>query len=528
MASDERASDVEREERYKLKGKRMTSSGVQVFFRYFLQLFLIAAVLFVVVIGVIWGVNSYRSGNLEVFTDKVVNDVGENVDTEGIFGQIKNLWDDIRDPTRMQTYKSVVEDNEENRRLGVKILSFYTDRSSEYFENDDIRGVAAVQAASLSDNWSMIKFDCELEDYHGQKSVLPSDMVYFGNGFEEKANVGCTFQGDKIALDSQTLNSKKLTFTATFDAFVISHYDVYIMEREEYERITVDLKKNPFDYYNIHEPNLGIGNSMRSTTTPGPVNLAIGTENSQPFTHWSNDESETWFVDEFPELYDPDPIHQERNYYFQVAMSSNFGETDGSIKSVKSLILKVPKEVQLIEDRRNCDFVSTGQSEGGYDLYTLTDYAFAEKVNKDCSVEALNGTGITENSCMKDFKNRGIQLQCFFRIPEYPQEWGNFVVTSFVAELDYVYEKHKTEYVVIRRMPDAEERGDPCGNYTLEDCKTDMGCKPILNGNVFETCLSCTENYCSDYETQEECETNYCLSNTCYWDVDACTVSLVD
>ena len=209
------------------------------------------------------------------------------------------------------------------------------------------------------------------------------------------------------------------------------------------------------------------------------------------------------------------------DYYFQVALTSQ--ERDGKIKKVNSLKLKVPKEVQLIEDRRNCDFTATGESEGAYDIYELTEYAFNEKVNKDCSGEALDGTGMTELNCLKDFKDRGVQLQCFFRIPEYSENWGDIVLTSFVAELDYVYEKEKKTSVVIRRTSTGGERTDACSYIEQKsECELDQGCKPIMDGSVFDKCAECTESYCSDYNIRVDCENNYCLSSTCEWVADEC------
>jgi len=209
-----------------------------------------------------------------------------------------------------------------------------------------------------------------------------------------------------------------------------------------------------------------------------------------------------------------------------VALTSQ--ERGGKIKKVNSLKLKVPREIQLIEDRRDCDFQSTGETDGSYEIYELTEYAFNEKVNKDCSSDALDGTGMTELNCLKDFKDRGVQLQCFFRIPEYPADWGDIVLTSFVAELDYIYEKEKKTGITIRRTSTNDERVDPCSYLnTKEVCSVDQGCKPLMDGPVFDGCIACTENYCSDYNIETDCENNYCFSGNCEWVIDECRSRVV-
>lgn len=511
-------------------GKKMSMPNFSTFFRYLIKGFIVIAVIGALVLLGMLIFNASRTGVLEVYTDNVVTNLDETVDQGGFFAFFKKQWDYIQDPSKINTYQSVVENNQENRNLGVKIVNFEANRQSDYFENDDVRGIAVVQAASLSDDFSEVVFGCELEDYHGSDSVKPRVVQYFGNGRVERWNVGCDFEGNKISLSQKTLNPKDLTFTATFEAFTIAHYNVYLMERGEFERIAYDLGKSPFDYYEINEPLLGIADTMTSTTTAGPVNLAIGTDTSQPFTTKGyssisgiatqtysglDGEVETTFADS--------DVGGETggSYYFQVAMSAQ--ERDGKIKKVNSLKLKVPKEIRLIEDRRNCDFVATGEYDGGYSIYELTEYAFNEKVNKDCSSEALEGTGMTELNCMKDFKDRGVQLQCFFEIPEFSEEWGDIVKTSFVAELDYIYEKEKKESITIRRSSTSDSRVDPC-SYILkkEECEADQGCKPSISGDSFEGCVSCTENYCSDYKTEGDCKSNYCLSGNCIWSADEC------
>ncbi len=438
------------------------------------------------------------SGNAEIYTDEVFNNIGEANEDAGIWSQLKSQWNKLTNPASLNTHKSVVERNEKNSELGVEILTFEANKNSDYFEGETIRGTAVVRAAGLSGEGSLIDVDCELQNYYGEKLITPEEIIYPGNGNPIQKNVGCSFlDGDKLSLP-KLKNSLELKFTATFEGYAIANYDVYLMEANEFERIVYQLGEDPFNYYGISDPHLRFGNVMVSTTTPGPVNLAIGTDTSQPFAGGIG-------------------VNQENEkYYFQVSLTS---QERGEIKKVESLTLKVPSEIALDEDRRNCDFQFSGEYDGNYKVYTLTDHAFYNVVNKDCSQEALEGTGITKNNCLKDFDTTGVVLQCFFEIPEYSSEWSPIVQTNFIAETKFIYEKEKKEFIVVRRDENSANN-DPCASLEEEECKSSKGCAPH-DINEFDYCVACSENFCSDYSSEESCSVDYCQLD-CGWGNEVC------
>ena len=50
-----------------------------------------------------------------------------------------------------------------------------------------------------------------------------------------------------------------------------------------YINLSKNIDSNPFDEYGFKPENINTNNVMRSSTTKGPINLAISTITSQPF-----------------------------------------------------------------------------------------------------------------------------------------------------------------------------------------------------------------------------------------------------
>ncbi len=173
----------------------------------------------------------------------------------------------------------------------------------------------------------------------------------------------------------------------------------------------------------------------------------------------------------------------------------------------------------MYEDRRTCDFQFSGEYDGSYKIYSLTEHAFYNLVNRDCSADKLEGTGITKYNCLKDFDTFGVNLQCFFEVPEYSSEWSPLVVTNFIAEVEYVYEKEKKEFIVVRRG-DNSQIEDACAELGVPECKSIKGCTP----NESNECTSCKENYCSDYN-ESSCNDDYCQLD-CSWIESVCEANV--
>ena len=455
---------------------------------------------FLLIVGIIFviGFVVFRgstTGATEAWTSDLSVALDDKVDTTPFLA----WWDTILNPAKARTYNSIVEDNENNGALGVKIINF-EGTPSEYFMQGGaapaIRATAVVEAGSLDKDGTAVTFSCELEDYSGDIEILPAERTFPGNGKSKRETVVCsTANGGPLSLQPKILNTKRMTFNVLFDSVTLAHYDAYIMKTSEYDLVFYDKDLDPFVYFLGSKPSLlGPQNVMKSRTTDGPINLGMGTQTSQPFL-------------------DGDLVP------FQVSLTPRWR---GELKYVRSLTLKVPPEIEFDENPLFCDFESTGEYEGDYKLYNLTEYALNEKVNVDCSPGAIEGTGLSESSCMKHFKT-DLQLQCFMQILPFAADSSSFYLTPIEAELDYVYELDQSINIKIRG---AEGIGDenPCAYYDEQKCIDTQMCEP--NSGNFTECLVCDEQNCEDYN-EEECAKDYCKFGACAFNDDSCKTEIV-
>jgi hypothetical protein len=454
-----------------------------------------------IVLGLMVGVGfaAYRgstTGATEAWTSDLSVALDNKVDTTPFLA----WFDTILNPAKARTYKSIVEKNEDNDALGVKILKF-EGTPTEYFMQGDvappIQSTAIVEAGSLDEKGTLVNFTCELEDYSGDIEVLPAERTFPGTGRPYSETVFCTtLRGGPLSLQPRILNTKKMTFNVLFDSLAIAHYDAYIMKRSHYELAFSDKDDlAPFIHFLGSKPEkLGPGNIMQSRTTDGPINLGMGTGNPQPFL-------------------DGDLV------LFQVSLTPRWR---GELKYVRSLTLKVPPEIELDENPLFCDFESTGEYEGEYKLYSLTDYALNEKVNVDCSSEAIEGTGLSEASCMEHFKTN-LQLKCGLQILPFVDDSTSFLRTPIEAELDYVYELDKSINIKIRG---AEGVGgdNPCAYYDEQECMDKQMCEP--NPEDVIECSVCDEQRCEDYN-EEDCAKDYCKFGSCSFDDGSCKTNVI-
>lgn len=418
--------------------------------------FILGLVLIGVLIGlVLIGINLYKnSQNGDLTKDPNIAIDGKQED-KGFFW----WWDSIQNPKSI-TYTSKIDDSEEYQDVGVSVVSFEPSQSV-YLEGNDIRGVATVEAASLSDGNSTMNFNCSLEDYYDSVLLQPATYSYYGNGNKIRKTVSCAFDGDKVGLSSQSLNTKSMTFKVNFDFVNEAYYKVYVIRKEAYDDLVSKGQVDIFDYYNVQDSLIKLNGEVDSKTTPGPVNLGLGTRTSQPF------------------------VNGEDLIFLGVTLKPNWN--NGNIKYVKDLTLKITPEIVLDSDPNNCDFEKYGEEiseETGemlYNLYRLTPYAFSEKVNIGCTKEELAGTGMTEATCMRELKSN-VNLQCFFTIPRFPEEgYENGEKTDFVllspilAKVEYVYELEKKTSVDIRRNPNSDT--DACTAYNVSECASKSGCQ---------------------------------------------------
>lgn len=316
-------------------------------------------------------------------------------------------------PDQFNTYDSIVKENEDNEDLGVEIIDFEP-LSSYFFVGDQIQLRGVVKSSSLSEEDSNAVVKCELEDYYGETIIDPEEINIPGEGRLETTDILCSFES---GLDESS-NSKKATLNINYGFYSMATYDVYIMEKSEYDYLVYEKEVDPFEEYGFRPENIKLNNVMQSVTFSGPVNLAVSTVTSQPFY----DEQEILFIISLKE------------------------EWAGDLWQLKDLKLKVPEEMGLPEDTTFCDFVDSEETEGNYKIYTLKQEKLDE-VNGACSPEMLENIGMSEQRCIDELKTE-IQFLCKFAILDLPED-QNLLHTNIVAETNYIYEIEKTASVKI-------------------------------------------------------------------------------
>ncbi len=449
-------------------------------FRLFLIL-IVLALLFVFgyAISSIW-----TEGGISAYT-KDVSVALDNSGAGNIFDKIKSSFDDLIHPGRATTYTSIVEQNEDNQQLGVKIVSF-SGTPSEYLVNPGdtppIRATAVIEASSLGTSSFDVAFDCSMNDLSGDMVVQPENITFPPGKTVYRRTIFCSIPDDGyVSLNAGKLNTKRIDFDVLFDALAYATYDAYLMRSSIYMAFESE-EIDPWIYYLGQRPdNLRLGNVVVSRTTAGPINLGIGTPNNQPF------------------------LDDNSLIPLQVSLTPSWR---GNIKYVKSITLRIPPEIELEENPLFCDFQFTGDYDGEYKLYELTPYALNEKLNKDCSPEAIAGTGLSEASCMEHFKS-DLQLQCNMYVPPFDLDMSNFYLAPIVAEADYVFSLERSTNVNIRTYA-TDTDTNVCKYYDETACKNTEGCKPEYSNDEFDACIMCSEKNCQDYDSQEDCDNDYC------------------
>ena len=189
------------------------------------------------------------------------------------------------------------------------------------------------------------------------------------------------------------------------------------------------------------------------------------------------------------------------------------------MNEVQDFLLHVPPPLKFTEDERFCDFKDIGLRDGyGNKLYKITDAAYRDKVNIDCTDEErrneLFGEPVSEQDCISRYKDV-INLNCQFEIRDSYDDTDFYKYVVF-AESKYVFSDREWTLVKVRRGQLDE---DVCQDKTEIYCNT-PGCKMIydFDGNFLE-CIECSASLreCEDYVLQEDCGADECNFGSCYW-----------
>lgn len=338
-------------------------------------------------------------------------------------------------------FESDVEKNKDNQDLGLKI-SELKQEGGDVFSNSPIFVRGTIKAQSF-DRPIIADVECSLEDYDGRvKLNLPvsegEEKIKIYGDVPQTYNVGCYFEDgidvseetERIATEkAPSIIAKNAKLSVIYDFVTKASHNTYFLRRE-LSNSFLARGEDPFKYYGIIDPQLKSDRTVRSKTTVGPINLGIGT-------------------------YDSQPLSENTPYFLGVSLTNNIA-FNGNLKKLKRLEIMLPPNMAVpgeteFEGEGTCDFYYTGSlDENGFKIYDLKTEKLDE-VNKRCNLDDLKNRKITLDNCIKQLKS-SFDYLCQFKIVE--PIYGDSVYVDFIrAEADYVYETSRKTTINIIASP---------------------------------------------------------------------------
>lgn len=339
------------------------------------------------------------------------------------------------------SFESDIEKNAANVNLGVRIKNF--EAIGKIFAAEAFSMVGTIEVESLPDAIELL-VTCTMEDYQNDFPVaaeisLPgsfSNIARIHKGIKEVIQATCTFpEGVRIEDSDQVITAKQAAMHVAYNFETKASHKTYVLDFNELQKFKSG-NQDPFDFYKVSDPQLTGKRTIRSKATPGPINLAIGTYQSQPFT-------------------------QDTPYWLGVTIANN-AEWRGNLQKLNSLELQVPDFISLESDPEfgagaksaTCDFASTGETiqDGDlkYKVYALKDEVL-EKVNKDCDIKSLKDTVLTRKICIDLFKI-SLDFRCRFKLSKELQS-PTLTYDAIGAKAKYIYETERNAAVNVVKLP---------------------------------------------------------------------------
>ena len=402
-------------------------------------LIIILFVIGVIFVGLAW----YRSG-LGV---TLIEHLGVTAKESSIYGTmsqgVETLQNLLFNPTAIASpysFESQIEANEQNKNLGVKIKDI-SQSPPKVFSGDSVSLIGTVSAETL--RGMKLSASCKLEDYPEKNNEIeiPAEIdgqseIELYPGVPLVSKVTCILPEVKNEGETDVVGKEGAIFVK-YDFTSIASHKTYFLEKSQADSI---LKKggDPFEKFN--EPLLKSDRTMTSVTAPGPMNLAIGTDQRQPFS-------------------------EGKPYFIYVTLKSS-SDWIGNLDTIKSIELQLPpnlylegestfrgssSETSLLDKKGElkCDFLPTGEkTEDGFKVYELKDETKERVNNINCNdFDFLRGEKLTEAECLSLYKKE-LRFQCRFIISEIPSGQGMFY--DFIrAEAKYDYKSKKSKFVQI-------------------------------------------------------------------------------
>lgn len=356
---------------------------------------------------------------------------------------VSEIYDIMSGRFSSYAFESDIEKNKDNQNLGLKIVDLKQEGGMVYsWQPIFISGT--IKAQSL-DRPLTADIRCSLKDYDGNiKLSLPvsggGNKIEVYKEIPQTYSVGCYFSdGVKVEEQSKLLlvGETKVVPRIAKEAKMIIDYNFVTKASHNTYFLNWQLKnellareEDPFDYYGVKDSQLKKDRTVTSVATVGPVNLGVGTYDTQPFS-------------------------EDIPYYFGVSLSNN-ANFNGYIKKLNSLEIRLPPNMIIagetgFEEEDLCDFYPTGTlDENGFKIYALKDEKIKE-IERRCSMEDVTERKIGFEDCISLYKS-SFNYFCRFMINE--PIIGDSIYIDFIrAEANYEYETSRKVAVDILATP---------------------------------------------------------------------------
>lgn len=327
-------------------------------------------------------------------------------------------------------FQSDIEEDSIRRDLGVKIVSLEQVGGRAFSGNDImLRGIVT---AETSDNDLEAGVRCSMEGYEGdvkaEISGVSGDSIKVYKDIPQTFTVTCVFPGGVVIEDLSKIKVTRIAKVyVDYDFSTKAMHNAYFLSKNNADYL-ISKGVDPFVYYNIKDPLLKSDRTVRSVATQGPINLGIGTFDSQPFS-------------------------ENVPYFLGVTLTNN-DDWFGSLKELEDLSLYLPPNINLAGENNlagDCDFHYTGQTDQyGFKIYSINDNKL-EQANKDCSKGALVDQLLTQEQCLSFFKTN-LNYMCKFMVVEDLSDDSMFY-DVMRTEADYVYETTRKVAVDVYNIP---------------------------------------------------------------------------
>jgi hypothetical protein len=404
----------------------------------FVAFMAIFAVIFMVRGGLNTGAGTALAGEGEVAAETA---------TDKFFAQsgLLDIWEWVSSPEKkvaQSSFESELEENSKNADLGMQILKFDQDKTKT-FSDEPFIVEGTLSGMSIESN-KQFNVYCSLDkdsgDFEANKlypaqlfgtSTLSRNSGEINPNFVEIFQAICEYPG---IFATKPITSAKARMYTIYEFDSRASYPVYILDSTILKRIRYVEKTDPFTSFGIIEPTLNNQGVLSSTTTAGPIDLAIGIPTAQPLTSGTE---------------------------YSIVVELGIGTSQyGNVQKLEKLELDMPSYLKLIQEstsltKSSCDFEYTGPSSemAGWDSYTLSTEKM-ERINQDCSEEAVLTSAMTREDCI-DFYKSSAEFRCRLKV-DLPQDLlPQTMERDFIrAYAKYVYEIDTPAAIQVYQRPE--------------------------------------------------------------------------